>query len=304
MWFKNARIYNVDYSEINHFFKDERELQDALESASFRPCMAQEVSTIGFAPLFGPDSAYCFVNGSDVFCRLVEETKLLPSSVIKTELDDQVRKREQELQRPVKKTEKEALKTAVLNQLLSKAFATRRELLVWCNPEHQMVAIGATSAKRAEKALAMLRQAFGSFPATVPQPRCVVEDRMTSWLSPKGQLPSVLQLGTDTVLKSPEDDGGVIRASREDLSSDEIAVHVDAGKVATEIQVVYDDSLSMVLGSDLSLKRLKPLDQYLERNLPAKSEDAAADIQAHLILQGQLLGEVSELLMEIFDCDR
>ena len=304
MWFKNARIYNVNYSEISGFFTDETKLEEALEQTAFQPCKSQEVSSIGFAPLFGPDSAYCYRHENSFFCKLLEENKLLPASVIKNELQNQIMQREAELQRNISKNEREALKTAIQNQLLAKAFTTRREMLIWMNTATNMIVVGASSAKRAEKGLAMLRQALSSFPAKVPQPRCVVEDRMTAWLTTPEELPSQFELGTDTILKSQDDDGGVIRASREDLTSEEIAVHIHSGKVSTEVQVVYDDALSLVLGADLSMKRIKPLDQYLEKNLPEKSDDERADMQSYLIIQGQLFTSLCELLMEIFDCDR
>ena len=68
---------------------------------------------------------------------------------------------------------------------------------------------------------------------------------------------------SDTTLKSVDDDGGTVRISREDLTSEEISVHLNAGKVVTELQLTFDDSLMLVLCSDLSCKRMKPTDQYL-----------------------------------------
>lgn len=303
MWFKNARIYTVDLKELREVFASETAVEDAVEACPFRPVSGNDISSVGFAPLFGPDTAFTFQNAGGYFFRLVEETKLLPASVVRDQLNDLVLKKEAELNRELKKNEKEALKTALIGQLLSRAFATRRDMLVYVHPEHGIAAVSASSAKRAEKALAMLREAFTTFPAKVLQPRCAVDDRMTSWIS-KGELPERFALGTDIVLKSTDDEGGVIRASREDLSSDEIGVHIEAGKLTSELQLTYNDALTMVLTSDIALKRMKPTDQYLERNLPEKADDRAADLQAHLILQGELLDELAGYLCEIFDCER
>ncbi len=301
MWFKNARFYTVDFSELNEIFKNEVDVEDAVEGVAFRPCMAQEISTVGFAPLFGENTPFHFSSANNHFFRLVEETKLLPSSVVNNQLHELVLQKELELKRQLRKNEKEALKSAVVNQLLSRAFATRRDLLLWCNPEIGMCACSASSAKRAEKGLAMLREAFTTFPAKLLEPHCLVEDKLTSWLK-DGHPVSRFSLGTDTTLKSIDDDGGIIRASREDLTSDEISVHLQAGKVVTEVQLNFDDSLMMVLCSDLSCKRLKPTDQYLERNLPQKTDDAIADMQSHLVLQGEMLKELGSYIMETFDC--
>lgn len=303
MWFKSARLYTVDLSELGQTVNDEIQFEDALEGCPFKPVQGNDISSIGFVPLFGNGTTFSFKTGGGYFCKLLEETKLLPASVIRTELEELISQKEAELQRELRKNEKDALKTAITGKLLSQAFATRREMLAYVHPEHKILVVSASSAKKAEKVIAMLREAFVSFPAKVLQPRCAVEDRMTSWIS-DNEIPKSLVLGTDVVLKSTDDEGGVVRISREDLSSDEIAVHIQAGKVVTELQLVYDDALSLVLTSDLAFKRMRPTDQYLEKNLPEKSEDKIADLQSHLVLQGALLDELCNQILEIFDCER
>lgn len=126
---------------------------------------------------------------------------------------------------------------------------------------------------------------------------------MTSWLK-ENRLPEKFEFGTDTILKSTDEDGGIIRASREDLTSEEISVHLNAGKVVTEIGLAYNDALNFALSSDISVKRLKPTDIYLEKNLNANPEDEIEDLQSQLVLQGELLTELEIYLLEIFDCDR
>lgn len=78
-----------------------------------------------------------------------------------------------------------------------------------------------------------------------------VEDRLTSWLK-SGQPQSLFEIGSDTTLKSADDSGATVRLSRDDLISEEIGVHIDAGKVVTELQMTFDYSLMLVLCSDLS----------------------------------------------------
>lgn len=305
MWFKSAQIFTVDLSDAHlKVFKDETLLEEKIAARPFRPCQAQEISTIGFAPLFGRAApAYTFTDNGCHFLRLVEETKLLPASVIKSELEVQVEEKEAQLGRELRKNEIQTLKTALVNQLLSRAFAAQRDMYVMINSEKGYAMVSVSSAKRAERAIAMLREAFdGTFPARHFQPRCVVEERMTAWLS-QNDLPQVFTLGYDTTLKSSDEEGGTIRASREDLTSEEIAVHINAGKVITELQLTYEDSLSLVLTADLALKRMRPEDQYLERNLPEKVEDHLADEQAQYILQAALFTSLIDSLKGLFDCE-
>lgn len=306
MWFKNARLYDLKLDDhLLKIFSDEQELENLMQNHAFRPCQAQEMATCGFAPLYGNKSSlFTFSFEKNFYFKLIEETKLLPASVIKTELEELVLEKEAQLQRDIRPNEKAQLKTALINQLVPKAFSQRRETYIWVNIDKGFCAIGVSSAKRAENALAHLREALGgSFPAKCFSPRCVIEDRMTNWLK-NNELPQVFEFGNDLVLKSPDDEGGTIRVSKENLISDEIFVHINAGKVITDLQVIYDDAVSFVLGSDLSLKRIAPLDQYLEKNLSEPTKDEILDLQAHLILQAHILTEVSNTILEIFDCEK
>ena len=87
------------------------------------------------------------------------------------------------------------------------------------------------------------------------------------------------------------------------LAEFKISVHLDAGKVATEIGLTFDDSLELSLTSEIAVKRVKPTDIYLEHHLSEKSDDEIADMQSILVLQGELLTELSLYLLEIFDCE-
>lgn len=303
MWFKNARLYTVDFQDLLPILKDPSLTEEALEKAQFVPCEAQEVASIGFAPLFGPHTPFSFNYGPNYFFKLIEENKLLPSSVVKANLQELTEAKELELKRQLRKNEKEALKAAVTNKLIAQAFATRREYLIWCNTEKKIVAVSVTSAKRAERALSMLREAFSTFPAKLLAPHCLVDEKITSWLS-DNQLPEGFKFGFETTLKSKDEDGGIIRASKEDLTSEEIAVHLQAGKLATEIGLNYKDAVEFTLTSDICLKKIKPTDIYLEKNLPEKVDDEVADAQALLTIQGEILEELSDYLLEIFDCER
>lgn len=305
MWFKNARIYTLQLGdELKGKLSNEQQLEEHLMGHAFRPCKAQEMASYGFAPLYGSRSGtYSFSHQGCHYFRLLEETKLLPASVIKTRLDELVAEKEQEQSREVRPEERQQLKSALINQLIAQAFAQRRDTYIWVDAKNGYCAVSAASAKRTENALAHLREALGgSFPAKNFSPRCVVEERMTSWVTDDKNLPQVFELGNDLTLRSPDDKGGTVRISKQDLTSEEIVVHIHAGKVATDMQLTYEDACSLVLGADLSLKRIVILDQYIERNLE-RTQDEIADLQAIMILQSDLLTSLSQTISRVFDCE-
>lgn len=305
MWFKNARIYKVDLDEnLKSIFNNPTLLEDCINKARFKPVGDMELSSAGFTPVLGRHTeAYSFSFDNNHFFKITEETKLLPKAVINQAFLDEIDNKEQELQRPLTKPEKQALKSALTQKMTAQAFKSKKDLILMVNTKHNFAIIGVTSAKRAEEACALLRQALGSFPAKSYQPRCVVEERLTSFVTQDDQLPQGFTLGFDTVLKSNTDEGGTVRISKEELTTKEVTNHIAAGKVITDLQLNYDQSVSFVLSQDLGIKRIALDDQYLERNLPQKTDDATADLQGFLIVQAEILTRLVGAITQAFDCD-
>lgn len=304
MWFKNARIYTVALDDsLKSIFNNETLLNDKIQAECFKPTTQQELASCGFSPVLGRNTeAFVFSHEHNHFLRFTEENKLLPASIVNQVLADQIDLKEQEVNRPLKKSEKQALKTAVINQMMAQAFTTRRESFLWINSQFGFVAASVSSAKRAEAAITMLRKALGSFPAKALQPRCVVEDRLTSYIAKK-ELPELLTLGVDAVFKSNDDMGSTVRVSKDDLTSNEVLNHIKAGKMVTELQLNYNQAAQFVITSDLGLKRITIDDLFLEKNMPQSSDNKLADLQAAIILESSVLTELIAKIFKAFDCD-
>lgn len=306
MWFKNARLYDLKLDDhVKNCFSNEMQLEKLLQDHAFTPCQATQLQSSGFAPLYGNKSdLFVFEYNKNFFFKFVEETKLLPASVINSQLEDVIIEKETQLNRELRQNEKQQLKTALINQLLPKAFTQKRETIIWVNVDKGFCAVSVSSAKRAENVIAHIREALmGSFPCKSFSPRCVIEDRMTTWI--KGDnIPQNFELGNDVVFKSADDEGGVVRISKEDLTKDEVIGHIKAGKIVTDIQINYDDMISFVLSCDLSVKRISVFDQYVEKNLPERTNDVILDLQSILILQADYLTILSNTIVEIFNCEK
>lgn len=304
MSFKNLRIYSVALDEnLKHIFGSETQLEAAIANERLKPISHNELSTCGFVPLFGRNTeAYSYTYEGNHFFRFVEENKLMPPKILSQAVLDSIDAREEELGRKLTKAEKDTIKLAVRDQMLAKAFITRRELYIWVNSRHGYVGVSVSSANRAENAITIMRKAMGgSFPAKLLAPRCVVEDRLTNFL--KGQLPEGFEIGYDCVLKSNDDTGATVRASKEDLACEEIANHIKAGKLVTELQLKLHESVQFVLNSELVVKRFSIDDEYLKANMPMKSDDAIADMQASFIIESDVLTDTVNNIVKVFDCD-
>lgn len=304
MWFKNARIYTIALdNSLKSIFNNETLLNDKIQAACFKPTTQMELSSCGFSPILGRNTeAFIFSHEHNHFLRFTEENKLLPTSIINQVLADEIDLKEQELNRPLKKSEKQALKIALINKMMAQAFTTRRESFLWINSQFGFVAVSVSSTKRAEAAISILRKALGSFPAKALQPRCVIEDRLTSYIAKK-DLPNFFNLGTDAVFKSNDDMGSTVRVSKDDLTSNEVLNHIKAGKMVTELQLDYNNAAQFVITSDLGLKRININDLFLEKNMPQSTDNKLADLQATIILESTILTELISKIFKAFDCD-
>lgn len=301
MSIKNLRFYTVDTGDINDILKNDTAIEEKLNEVAFRPCAKDELSSVGFVPVFDGTDALHFSCGDNYLFKVAEEAKILPSSTVKREVKNVILVKENELKRTLKKSEKDAIKAAVANKLLSQALTSYKEFLIWLNPKEKIVGVATTSAKKAEGAIALLRAAFTTFPAQLLSPQTMPELVMTEWLKNPLTLTEIFQFGNDTTLKSTDEDGATIKASKEDLTSEEISIHLES-KVVKEISLHYDNVADIKLTSDLVIKSFKPVDLYLEKTLPEKSDNPVADAQALLIIEADILSSLCSKLLEVFKC--
>ncbi|CNL37604.1 recombination-associated protein RdgC [Yersinia proxima] len=294
LWFKNLMVYRLS-REVS-LSADEMEKQ--LSAFSFTPCGSQDMAKTGWVSPMGShsDTLTHTVNGQIVICARKEE-KILPSPVIKQELQAKIERLEGEQHRKLKKTEKDSLKDEVLHSLLPRAFSRFNQTFLWIDTVNDLIMVDAASAKRAEDTLALLRKSLGSLPVVPLTLENPIELTLTEWVRSK-ELPSGFALMDEAELKAILEDGGVIRCKKQDLFSDEIAVHIEAGKLVTKLALDWQERVQLVLSDDGSLKRLKFSDTLREQNEDIDREDFAQRFDADFILMTSELAALIKNLIE------
>ncbi len=214
LWFKNLMVYRLS-REVS-LSADEMEKQ--LSAFSFTPCGSQDMAKTGWVSPMGShsDALTHTVNGQIVICARKEE-KILPSPVIKQELQDKIERLEGEQHRKLKKTEKDSLKDEVLHSLLPRAFSRFNQTFLWIDTVNDLIMVDAASAKRAEDTLALLRKSLGSLPVVPLTLENPIELTLTEWVRSK-TLPAGFALMDEAELKAILEDGGVIRCKKQDYS--------------------------------------------------------------------------------------
>ena len=292
IWFKNVMIYRL----TSPLTLQHEALEQQLQLTKFHPCQQSDMSKFGWdSPLAGSELLH-FSQGKQFLFVSHKEDKILPASVIKKETESRINVFEEKEQRKLKKTEKQAIKDDVIAMLLPRAFSKHQFTSIWIDLDCQLVYVDSASSKRAEDSLALLRKTLGSLPVVPISFESLPSTVMTDWLA-KGYTPSWITLLEEAEFTSFDTDS-VIRCKRQDLESEEIHNHLQAGKCVTKLAIEWESHFSCVLNEDATLSRVKFADEVREKNETILKEDFAQRFDADFVL---MTGELAQLTANLLD---
>lgn len=153
-WFKNAMIYRLTKS-LNL-----DDLQSKLNYTAFTPCEPFDSTHFGWTVPLKDSGLLHHTAGGNVLLVAKKETKILPAEVVNKELNERIEKIEKDHGRKINKVEKQTLKDDVITTLLPRAFSKYQYTALWIDTKNDLIYVDATSSKRAEDALALLRKAL------------------------------------------------------------------------------------------------------------------------------------------------
>jgi len=286
MMFNNARVFRF----TKPVSIDPEQLEAALLQSPFNPCGPQELSRSGWVSPLGKKGEHLtyFAGGCLLIC-LQHQEKILPASVIKEIVEERCEEIEAEQVRKVRRKEKDEIKDQVTLDLLPRAFHRTKKTYAYLSTTDGYMVVNTSSAKVAEDCASALRKAIGSLPV---RPLVVNQSpsfTFTGWLSESIEIPGAIKLGNDCLLEDPSEDGGKLTAKGLDLESDELRNYIASGMHVTRISVEFDENLSFVLDSDLTISKLQFGDSFQEKLNDVDADDAMARFDAAFCLMTQEL---------------
>lgn len=297
MWFKNLKVYRFS----KPFSIADEQLENHLNEKSFHPCGSTQASSQGWvAPLANSqDNSSALlthtIGKTTMICLQLEE-RILPSSVVNDALNEKLEAIQQETgRRPVGK-HKQGIKDEVVLDLLPRAFTRAKRTYAYLDQASQFMVVDASSSKKAEELVELLRQSLGSFPVVPLNTKILPALLMTQWLNGTNLKDDFL-IKDECELKESSEDGAILRCKRQDLTSDEIQMHLDSGKEVTQLAINWNDTLDCILQDDFAIKRLKFSDELLEQAENDGAEDSAALFDADFnIMSGELARFIPRLI--------
>jgi len=188
-----------------------------------------------------------------------------------------------------------------VQRLLPQAFTKNSFTHAFIALADNLVVVDASADGKAEALLAHLRKALGSLPV-LPLARQSVQAELTAWLQ-NTDVPAELVVLEEAELQAPQEGGAVLRCKNQDLGSEEIQNHVQAGKLVQKLAVEWDETLSALIQEDLSIKRVKFSDVITEQNADIPKDEMLARMDANFTLMSGEVVRFATWLKQAFKLD-
>lgn len=294
MWFKNILVYRF----TKPFETSSDSLEEQLSNSPFKPCGPQDTYQLGWTSPLPKSEQYVHMTGAYWMICLQKQERILPSSVINEQVLERVNEIEEQQHRKVTRKEKTELKENITQELLPKSFTRTVRYYAYLCPSNGYMVINTSSAKVADELTSYLRKTIGSLPVRVPAVKQAPSSIMNNWVTGKAHLPTGFELGLECELASTGEEKGSIKYKGLELDTDHIEQNISAGMEVTKLTLQWNDSISFLLGSDLSVKRIKFGDVMQDKLDDTGADDAASKFDAGFAIMSL---EFERLIPEILN---
>jgi recombination associated protein RdgC len=197
---------------------------------------------------------------------------------------------------------KKEFKEEVLLDLLPRAFSKRSTMLLWVDAKNRMLVVDAGSLSAADRIVSSLLAALLEVPGAGPaldleliHTQSSPAGSMAHWLSTR-EAPWRFTIDRDCELKAADEQKATVRYARHTLDIDEVAQHIAAGKVPTQLALTWNDRVSLVLTEAGQVRKIKFLDVVLKEAGDTGKEEDGFDANVAI-----LTGELSQLIPDLIE---
>lgn len=296
MWFNNALIYQYQLDKTV-------DLTSLLAEEALKPCPPHARFIYGWLPVIR-DQFVHEASGCSLLCMGKEE-RILPRSVINRILAERVQDLQTQQDRTIKRAEKAQMAEDLEFELLPKAFCIQKRTFAILDQTTNQLIINTASNTQASQLIALLRK---SVPGIKIEPLQVMENlgiRFASWVNNPRLLPSSLQLASDCLLFSLDDENKRFNCKGYELPAEEILSLLSQGLIPAELSFIWHERVQFTLTQEFTFKKLKCLDYLIDEfNEIRELDDEQQQDAALTLLIGELRGLVKDLMGVILEEER
>jgi recombination associated protein RdgC len=288
--FKNAIIYKLRGGTE----AGAQALELKLSANPFIPCGATQEKSVGWVPPREENGLLVESVGGQWIAKLAIETKSVPKSELDKRVSAAIEHIEQTTGRKPGKKERRELMDEALMTLLPNAFAKRKGVLVWINPQTGMLVVGAGSQSAADEVISALFYSVSDLVVSQLNTIRSPQSTMTTWLlSDHIEMPGAFAIERECVLKSNNEDAATVKFTKHNLDNAEVRQHINEGKLPTHLGMSWDGRISFVLTECLQLKKIQLLDGVVDASGTDKNEDRFdADVALYTGTMAPMIAEL------------
>jgi recombination associated protein RdgC len=296
MWFKNAYIYQLTRSQ----YFEQIDLPNLIKSGVFIPCGKTEMTKFGFvSALPGTENLVHGFNNDFMLLRVQREEKVIVPDAITRPLNERVKIIEENELRGVSKREKEQIKEEIIFELLPHAQSRYKNTHFYIDVKRGLIVIDSANSGAAEDVLSLMRKCIGTLPITCFFMTGKLQDTLKDWISTPNNIPEKIKVGYELKISGLGDEATQATFINQDLYDETLQSFMnDFQHDVKQLNVEFDDMLSVTLKDDGSLRKIKYFDVLMDKNEEIDSDDLLARIDADLVL---FTGEFGRFLDSFID---
>ena len=284
------------YRFTKPFTTSPEEIDQKLAAKAFKPCGSQDLASCGWVePLGKHGSELVHVTNGRIMLCLQRQDKILPAAVVNEVLEEKVAEIQAQDDRKPGRKERKDLKDDIVFELLPKAFTRSSRQFAYIDPDAGLLVVNTGSHKRAEELLSYLRDSLGSLSVIPLKAKNLIQPIMTQWLR-DGAVDARFELGGECELRDSANESSVIRCKQQDLTSKEINNHLQAGMIATKLELCWAGGIDFILDDQLVIKRLTFSDIVKEKLAEVDTETVAEEFDVEFAI---MTGEFGQFIPEL-----
>lgn len=261
MWFKNIQAFRL----VAPFQLRPDQLEDYLLNDVARPFGQLEMSTYGWTPPLGwPHTALTHSVNGCIILAAKKQDKLLPRTVVRDQVEEQIALMEQEQSRSVGTRERRQMMDETTVKLMSKVLVKSSTLWGYIDVKNQWILVNTASRAKAEEFIILLRKSLGSLQVMPFSFKRSISKVLTRWVL-NDELPSDFTFESQCELRAPQQEKNIVRMVNQEVQTHEVLQHIEAGKEIIKLALTWNDRVSFVLHHEFSLKQIHLLDLVKEQ---------------------------------------